>query len=146
MSNVSFVGGVFKLDLNVKNNSTSAYVPLVELNVVKITSGSGTVSVKNADNAGNGKTATSPALFGYSNLLGADQQFAPAEITGIRTLEFNDLCGDVQLRCLRHRLSAGSSGWRRTASGRRRSRSRDRRRRWYRTFGELEYEGAAHNG
>jgi subtilisin family serine protease len=95
MSNVSFVGGVFKLDLNVKNNSTSAYVPLVELNVVKITSGSGTVSVKNAENAGNGKTAASPALFGYSNLLGADQTFTPAEITGSRTLEFNDSTSEM---------------------------------------------------
>lgn len=95
MSNVSLVGGVFKLDLNVKNNSTSTYVPLAELNVVKITSASGTVSVKNADNGGNGKTATSPALFGYSSLLGADQEFAPAEITGNRTLEFNDSAAEM---------------------------------------------------
>jgi len=95
MSNVSFVGGVFKMDLTVKNNSTNAYIPLVELNVVKITSGSGTVSVKNAENGGNGKTAGSPALFGYSNLLGTDQQFDPAEITGSRTLEFNDTSAEM---------------------------------------------------
>jgi minor extracellular serine protease Vpr len=52
MSNVNFAGGVFSLDLNMTNNSTNSYVPLVELNVIKITSGSGTVSVKNADNGG----------------------------------------------------------------------------------------------
>ena len=92
ISNVSFAGGVFKLDLNIKNNSTQTYVPLVELNVVRITSTSGTVSVKNADNSGNGKSASSAALFGYSNLLGADQEFAAGEITGNRTLQFND-CG-----------------------------------------------------
>ena len=95
MSSVSFVGGVFKLDLNIRNNSSVAYVPLVDLNIIKITSASGTVSAKNADNAGNGKTATSPALFGYSSRLGADQIFAPAEITGNRTLEFYDSSAEM---------------------------------------------------
>ncbi|HEV2915638.1 MAG TPA: S8 family serine peptidase, partial [Pyrinomonadaceae bacterium] len=51
MSNVSFTNGVFKLDLNIRNNSNNTYVPLVELNVVRITSNSGTVSVRNAENA-----------------------------------------------------------------------------------------------
>jgi subtilisin family serine protease len=95
MSNVTFAGGVFKLDLNVKNNSTSTYVPLVELSVVRVTSTSGTVSVKNADNNGDGKSAQTAALFGYSNLLGADQQFAPAETTGNRSLEFNDSAAEM---------------------------------------------------
>lgn len=95
MSNVSFVGGVFNLDLNIKNNSTNIYVPLVELNVVKVTSTSGTVSVKNADNAGDGKSATTAALFSYSNLLGSDQQFSPAETSGNRTLQFNDSSAEM---------------------------------------------------
>ncbi len=95
MSNVSFTGGVFKMDLNIKNNSTETYVPIVELNVVKITSASGTVSVKNAENGGNGKTSSSPALFGYSNALGTDQRFSPAEITGNRSLEFNDSAAEM---------------------------------------------------
>jgi hypothetical protein len=90
MSNVSFTNGVFKLDLNVKNNSVSSYVPLVELKVVRVNSTSGAVSVKNADNNGSGKSLEAAALYGYSNLLGADQVFAPAEVTGNRTLEFND--------------------------------------------------------
>jgi subtilisin family serine protease len=95
MSNVSFTGGVFKLDLNVRNNSASTYVPLVELSVVRVTSTSGTVSVKNADNGGNGKSAQTAALFNYSNLLGADQEFAPAEVTGNRSLEFNDSSAEM---------------------------------------------------
>ncbi len=95
MSNVSFIDGVFKLDLNIKNKSASTYVPLVELNIVRITSTSGTVSVKNADNGGNGKTAQTAALFGYSNLLGTDQEFAPAEVTGNRKLEFNDSTAEM---------------------------------------------------
>ncbi|HVQ36465.1 MAG TPA: S8 family serine peptidase [Pyrinomonadaceae bacterium] len=95
MSNVSFTGGVFKLDLNMTNNSTGSYVPLVELNVIKITSGSGTVSVKNADNGGNGKSVSTAALFGYSNQLGSDQIYSPAEITGSRNLQFNDAAAEM---------------------------------------------------
>jgi subtilisin family serine protease len=95
MSGVSFTGGVFKLDLNIKNNSTNTYVPLVELNVVRVTSTSGAVSVKNADNGGNGRSAQTAALYSYSNLLGADQQFAPAEVTGNRSLEFNDSSAEM---------------------------------------------------
>lgn len=95
MSNVDFTGGVFKLDLNMTNNSTGSYVPLVELNVIKITSGSGTVSVKNADNGGNGKSVATAALFGYSNLLGSDQIYNPAEITGSRNLQFNDSAAEM---------------------------------------------------
>ncbi|HYJ47968.1 MAG TPA: hypothetical protein VEV81_15265, partial [Pyrinomonadaceae bacterium] len=115
MTNVSFVGGVFSLDLNIKNNSTSTYVPLVELNVVKITSTSGTVGVKNADNAGDGKSATTSALFGYSNLLGSDQQFTAAEITGNRTLQFNDSASemfsfDVQVTAYQNGTLGGEAG------------------------------------
>ncbi|HUE83182.1 MAG TPA: S8 family serine peptidase, partial [Pyrinomonadaceae bacterium] len=95
MTNVSFVGGVFSMNLNLTNNSTSSYVPRVDLNVVGITSASGTVSVRNADNGGNGTSSASPALFGYSNLLGADETFSPAETTGSRTLEFNDTAAEM---------------------------------------------------
>ena len=95
MSNVSFSGGVFKMDLNIKNNSANSYVPLVELRVIGISSASGTVTVKNADNGGNGKSVATAALFGYSNLLGSDQQFSAAEITGNRNLEFNDSAAEM---------------------------------------------------
>jgi hypothetical protein len=92
---ISFTGGVFKLDLNFKNISSTNYVPLVEANVVRIASTSGTVSVKNAENGGDGKSATTAALFSYSNLLGADQEFAANEITGNRTLQFNDTAAEL---------------------------------------------------
>jgi hypothetical protein len=115
MSNVTFTGGVFKMDLNLRNNSASAYVPLVELNVIGITSTSGTVSVKNADNGGNGKSVGTAALFGYSILLGADQEFGPAEVTGNRNLEFNDPASemfsfDVAVTAFQRGASGGAAG------------------------------------
>jgi subtilisin family serine protease len=61
MSGVSFTGGVFRLDLNIKNNSTNSYVPLVELRVVGVNSTSGTVSVKNADTEGASRAQRSTA-------------------------------------------------------------------------------------
>jgi hypothetical protein len=95
MSNVSFIGGVFKLDLDLTNNSASTYVPLVEVNIIGVTSTSGTVSVINADNGGNGKSVSNAALFGYSNLLGADQQFSAAEKTGARSISFRDTTSEM---------------------------------------------------
>jgi subtilisin family serine protease len=95
ISNVSLVGGVFKLDIELTNNSTSTYVPLVEFNVVRVTSTSGTVSVINSENGGNGTSASNAALFSYSNLLGADQVFAPAEKTGKRTIQFRDNASEM---------------------------------------------------
>jgi hypothetical protein len=95
ISNVSLVGGVFKLDVDLTNNATSTYVPLVEFKVVRITSTSGAVQVINAENGGNGTSAASAALFSYSNLLGADQLFAPAEKTGKRTLQFRDNASEM---------------------------------------------------
>ncbi len=117
ISNVSFVGSVFKLDLNMRNNSTSTYVPLVDLRVVKINSASGTVSVRNADNGGDGKSVATSALFGYSNLLGPDQEFAPAEVTGNRTLEFNDSAAELfsfDIAVTAYQRGAGEAG---TAGG-----------------------------
>jgi subtilisin family serine protease len=90
ISNVSLVNGVFKLDIDLTNNATSTYVPLIEFNIVRITSTSGTVQVINSENGGNGLGAATPALFSYSNLLGADQAFTPSEKTGKRTLQFSD--------------------------------------------------------
>lgn len=95
MSNVSFTNGVFKLDLSlVGEKVTSTYFPLMELNVVGITTSTGgssnNISVRNAENGKDGKSVATGALFSYSNLLGADQVFTPAEMTGGRTLEFND--------------------------------------------------------
>lgn len=95
MSNVSFANGIFKLDLSlVGDKLASTYFPIMELNVVGITTSTGgsnnNISVKNAENGKDGKSVLTGALFSYSNLLGADQVFTPAEMTGGRTLEFND--------------------------------------------------------
>jgi subtilisin family serine protease len=95
ISNVSLVGGVFKMDIDLTNNSSSTYVPLVEFNVVRVTSTSGTVQVINSENGGNGTSAATAALFSYSTLLGADQVFAPAEKTGKRTLQFRDNASEM---------------------------------------------------
>jgi hypothetical protein len=95
ISNVSLSNGVFSLDLDLANNSTSTYVPLVEFNIVRVTSTSGAVQVINSENGGNGRSVETAALFGYSNLLGADQSFTPAEKTGKRTLQFRDTTGEM---------------------------------------------------
>jgi Subtilase family/PA domain len=113
ISNVSFAGGVFKLDLGFKNISASNYVPVVDLNVIGISSTSGTVSVKNADNGGNGKSAQTAALFGYSNLLGSDQVLSAGETTGNRTLEFNDPSAEMfnfDVRVTAFENGAGGAG------------------------------------
>ncbi|MBA2708043.1 MAG: S8 family serine peptidase, partial [Gemmatimonadaceae bacterium] len=87
---VSFTGGVFKMDINFKNISANNYVPLVEAQVVSITSRTGTVRVRNADNAADGKSVASAALFGYSSLLGTDQVYSAGETSGNRSIEFTD--------------------------------------------------------
>jgi hypothetical protein len=113
MSNVTFAGGVFQLDLNVNNASAATYLPRVELKVVGVNSASGTVKVANADNGGAG-TPSSPALFDYSSKLGADQLFSGGETTGARTLKFTDPRGelftyDVQVTAYRS-ASGGAVG------------------------------------
>lgn len=90
ISNVSLSGGVFQLDLAMTSNSTQTYIPLVDLNVIGVNSASGTVKVINADNGRDGKSAANAALFSYSQKLGADQLFSPAEVTGTRTFRFQD--------------------------------------------------------
>jgi subtilisin family serine protease len=95
ISNVSLAGGIFKLDLDLTNGAANTYVPLVEVNITSITSGSGTVTVANADNGGSGKSAASAALFGYSNLLGADQAFTPGEKSGARTIQFRNTASEM---------------------------------------------------
>jgi len=67
----------------------------VRLNVVRISSASGTVRVTNADNGGSGVSRSNAALFDYTNLLGADQQLSPAEATGTRTLRFADSAAEL---------------------------------------------------
>jgi subtilisin family serine protease len=94
MSNVSFANGVFQLDLNMTNQSSNTYIPLVSFNVVSVKSTSGTVQVSNADNGGNGTSTANAALFDYSHQLG-DEIFSPNETTGNRTLKFQDSSSEM---------------------------------------------------
>ncbi|MDX6306269.1 MAG: hypothetical protein QOI77_3238 [Blastocatellia bacterium] len=95
ISNVSLNGGVFALDLSLTNQSASTYVPLVRLNVIGVTSGSGTVKVTNAENGGSGVSPSNAALFDFSNQLGTDQLFSPAETSSTRTLRFADSASEL---------------------------------------------------
>jgi hypothetical protein len=95
ISNVSLSGGVFQLDLAMTSNSTQTYVPLVDLNVIGVNSASGTVKVVNADNGKDGKSVANAALFSYSQKLGTDSIFSPAEISGPRTLRFQDTTAEM---------------------------------------------------
>ncbi len=91
---VSFGGGVFQFDHTLKNTSsdTSIFAPLRFI-ITSVTSGSGTVSVRNADDGGNG--INSPATFDYKSFVGVDQQLSPAETSGARRLEFNNAAGEM---------------------------------------------------
>jgi minor extracellular serine protease Vpr len=95
VSNVSLSGGVFALDLTMTNQSASTYVPYVKLNVIGVTSASGTVRLTNADNSGSGVSPANAALFDYTNQLGSDQLFSSAETTGARTLRFADSTSEM---------------------------------------------------
>jgi subtilisin family serine protease len=96
VSNVSLAGGMFSLDLTMTNNTPSTnYVPFVRLNVINITSTTGTVRANNADNGGSGLGTSSPALFDYSGQLGSDQVFSAAETTSARTLRFADPASEM---------------------------------------------------
>ena len=90
----TYTGGVFQLDLALTSNSAQTYVPLVDLNVVGITSTTG-VRVINADNGKNGSSPANAALFGYSQKIGSDQLFSPNEVTGTRSLRFQDSAGEM---------------------------------------------------
>jgi subtilisin family serine protease len=88
VSNITFTGGVWQQDVNLINNSTNTYLPFVDFNVIGISSPN--VRVINADNANNGTSPTNAALFSFTQKLGSDQQFSPAETTGSRTIRFQD--------------------------------------------------------
>ncbi len=91
---VLFAGGVFQFDQNLKNisNRNSIYSPL-SMSITSVTSSSGRVNVKNADNAGNG--ISSPAAFDYTPQVGADQQLAPGEVSGARRIQFNNPASEM---------------------------------------------------
>lgn len=87
-------GGVWQFDQVLRNSSSSAsvYAPL-QFAITSISSASGTVRVKNADNGGDG--VNSPAAFDYTPQVGTDQQLAPGESTASRRLQFNDPASEM---------------------------------------------------
>jgi subtilisin family serine protease len=95
ISNVSLSGGVWQQDVNLVNNTSNAYVPFVDFNVVGITSASGTVRVINADNGMNGTNPSNAALFSFSNKLGSDQVFSAGETTAANTIRFQDSASEM---------------------------------------------------
>jgi subtilisin family serine protease len=91
---LSLSGGVWQFDQTLRNisSSTSVFAPL-RFVITSITSNSGTVRVKNADDGGNG--VNSPASFDYTAQVGPDQQLSPAESTASRRLQFNDPASEM---------------------------------------------------
>jgi hypothetical protein len=95
ISNISLSGGVWQHDARLVNNSSQTFLPLVDVNIVRIQSASGTVRVINADNGKSGVNAANAALFSYSSQLGSDQQFSPAETSGARTMRFQNNASEL---------------------------------------------------
>lgn len=84
--NSSALGGVVSYDLLLRNASAqTVYTPLAA-RVSKLTSGSGGVTVANADNGQTGAGAS----FDYGNLVGGDGALGSGETTGARRLRFNN--------------------------------------------------------
>jgi len=91
---LTLAGGVWQFDQVLRNNSASASVfAPVQFTITAISSASGTVRVKNADNGGNG--VSSPATFDYTPQVGTDQQLSPGESTASRRLQFNDPASEM---------------------------------------------------
>jgi len=95
VSNVSLAAGVWQQDLSLINNSAQAYVPFVDFNIIAVNSASGNVCVINSDNGGSGKGAANAALFSFSEKLGDDQFFSPAETSASRTVRFQDSAAEM---------------------------------------------------
>ncbi len=90
---VSLAGGVFQFDQILRNiSSTSVFSPM-RLLITSVTSSSGNVRVKNADDGGNGVSA--PGAFEYTSQVGADQQLASGESTAARRIQFNNPASEM---------------------------------------------------
>jgi hypothetical protein len=85
-SNPASGGGVSSFNLAIKNISTQTiFVPL-RAEVAQLSSTSGKVTVRNADNSQSGVGA----LWDYSSYVGSDNTLSAAEISLARTLKFNN--------------------------------------------------------
>lgn len=86
ISNVGSVSGVTSFNLAIKNTSTQTiFVPL-RAEVAQLSSPSGRVAVKNADNAQTGLGA----LWEYGSYVGGDNMLSASELSGARALKFSN--------------------------------------------------------
>ncbi|MBI3652745.1 MAG: S8 family serine peptidase [Acidobacteria bacterium] len=83
---ITFPPGATELVTALKNQSATVFVPYVRMEIVAVQSTGNSVRVINADNGGDG--VTTPAVFDYSQLFGAD--LVANEETGNRTLRFTN--------------------------------------------------------
>jgi subtilisin family serine protease len=92
LSNVTFSAGAFEFDQTLRNKSVSTKVyPPLRFRIVSVQSSSGTVSVSNADNGGDG--VSTAAEFDYSNTFGFD--LLPGEVSSARRLRFSDPAAEL---------------------------------------------------
>lgn len=91
---LTFSGGVFQFNQTLKNISgdASIFSPL-KMIITSVTSSSGNVRVKNADDGGNG--VSSPATFDYTSQVGSDQRLVPGETSGSRQLQFTNPASEM---------------------------------------------------
>jgi hypothetical protein len=85
-SNPSSGGGISSYNLAMRNTSSENIVTPLRLEVAKISSTSGKVTIANADNGQGGVGGN----WSYSNLVGADSTLTPSELSGLRNLKFNN--------------------------------------------------------
>jgi PKD repeat protein len=83
--------GVTQYDMTIKNTSTATLYAPMRIEVASISSASGRVTVANADN---GKTGAG-ASWDYSPKLGADNALTANEVSGPRTMKFNNPNNEV---------------------------------------------------
>jgi hypothetical protein len=83
---ITFTPGLTELVTALKNQSSTVFFPNIRFEIVSIQSSGNSVTVANADNGGNG--TTTPAVFDYSQLVGAD--FISNEESGNKTIRFNN--------------------------------------------------------
>ena len=90
---VTFSGGVFQFDQILRNtSSTSVFAPM-KMIITSVSSGSGNVRVKNADDGGNG--VSTPAAFDYTSQVITDQQLRTGESTASRRIQFNNPASEM---------------------------------------------------
>jgi hypothetical protein len=91
---VSFAGGVFQFNQTLRNTSVdSNFFSPLRFVVTSVTSRSGNVRVKNADDGADGVSA--PAMFDYTALLGSDQSLVPGETSSARQLQFTNPAAEM---------------------------------------------------